>query len=330
MKQRSTRRLYLRVIFAVIFFLGSVTKLVTRTQKYVPKKFAAVMFDTSYESFGPPLEDLLPHLSTEWVVRIFLPLVEGNETGFLQSKNAVLQLPQIQTIGMKNIQVHVIGHVVTVPPGKSWTEKSQTFGVRIANNFALSQTTYTAIEEQHLLFFQKDSCFCAPSINIDIKTFMRYKWLGAPWNPMIQNLTLSGESDDLIPLTYGNGGLSVRSKDFILDCLNREEYKDDLDVAVTGDGMPEDVFFTRCLFDKHKEDVHLDQARRFSVEELYPFSTFFIGAHDPCRVADKQVPGVIGCSTDAHKQITRALVEECPQVKRIIRKCVDHCSFGFE
>lgn len=77
---------------------------------------------------------------------------------------------------------------------------------------------------KHLLIFQTDSILCANSQK-SLNNWLDYDWVGAPWNP-------DGRYG-------GNGGLSLRSVDAIIDVLRNQER--------LPNSEPEDVWLTERL-----------------------------------------------------------------------------------
>ena len=129
-------------------------------------------------------------------------------------------------------------------------------------------------------------------------------------------------------MKYGNGGVSIRSRTFVLSCLDASEYADQLASSLVGYGMPEDVFFSRCLFQSHPQYINISAARTFASEEQISRQQGTLAVHDPCRVADYDLPNVIGCASETHASLTRQLLRRCPEARQIIRRCVERCDFG--
>ena len=126
---------------------------------------------------------------------------------------------------------------------------------------------------------------------------------------------------------YGNGGLSVRSKQFVIFCINLPQYQDEWNKARLGKGLPEDIFFSRCLFEHFQDVADADEARAFAAEEtLEPFTYIFLAVHDPCRIAEGEF--AVGCSTDRNRKITRELTNKCPESRRVLARCVAACGYG--
>ena len=196
-------------------------------------------------------------------------------------------------------------------------------GPILANNFALSREIYEMIPEEHILLFQEDVAFCVKAQERSLESFMHHAWLGAPW---LVYKTQRSHDGNWVNLLYGNGGVSVRSKSFVLSCMDSKSYLGDLKKSRVGEGMPEDVFFSRCLFENYRNRIDVDDAIAFSAEEIIIEGHSTLAVHDPCRT----VNGVasIGCSSATHRKVTRDLMKRCPEVKRIIGKCVSNCNYG--
>jgi hypothetical protein len=115
------------------------------------------------------------------------------------------------------------------------------------NKMFFEQEFWDILQEETLLFAQEDCIACQP---LDT-SFLKYDFIGAPCGDM----------------TTFNGGLSLRKKSSILECLER---------YAPWKGMEnEDVFFCKALRQMVKEgDRNIllpegDEAIRFSVESFY-------------------------------------------------------------
>lgn len=300
----------------------------------VVKKYAAVMFHTSITAFEPPLVNLEPMLSDQWAVRLFLPVDDFSAAGeatFERSKQSLLGIGVVAVLKARGVEVEVLKqHMTDLAPNARFGAKGS---FPVANNFALRRESYEAIPEEHILLYQPDGAFCANHTR-SLESFMHHPWLGAPWNPQIAKRMQDAQDGSKLHLLYGNGGMSIRSKAFVLDCIDRKQYHGDWVKAKVGKGLPEDIFFSRCLFEHHKDAVSLEESAAFSAEEMFVPGNPSLIVHDPCRVANLRQPGKmvdsIGCATEEHRYITRELVRRCPEAKRVMMsRCVADCSYGF-
>jgi hypothetical protein len=292
-------------------------------------KFAAVMFHSEPDQFESVLADLLPHIHEMWVVRLFLPWrrTDGGRDSqfFYRSEQRILGMNVVQQLAAKCVHVEVMKHDVSDFPidhnlNARWTIDS---GPVIANHFALSRETYESINEQQMLFFQQDSAFCSGA-NRTLDSFMHHKYLGAPWLPGRIQLAGNGKT---LTLLYGNGGLSIRSKRFALFCINLAQYQHDWIEARLGNGLAEDIYFSRCLFEHFEDKVDIHEARFFAAEEFLDHPNFpFFAVHDPCRVAESEF--AVGCSTEGNIRVTQDLIQKCPESRRVTARCVASCGFG--
>mmetsp|Transcript_7684 Transcript_7684/g.32040 ORF Transcript_7684/g.32040 Transcript_7684/m.32040 type:complete len:346 (+) Transcript_7684:215-1252(+) len=289
-------------------------------------KYAAVMFHSDAEEFRSVLQNLISHLSDKWVVRLFIPWRDDEEYfRFNQTKERILKMDVVNHMASMCVRVDIRRHDVSDLPvkyvlGLHGTTDS---GPLIANHFALSKTTYQMIKEPQILLFQQDAAFCSGA-NRTLESFMHHEYLGAPW---LGGRVLQDQNGKDMHVTYGNGGLSVRSKRFVMFCIELPQYHHDLEAARKGQGLPEDLFFSRCLFEHFKDAINVDEARAFAAEEhLEPRAFTFLAVHDPCRTADQVL--AVGCSSKENKNTTRDLINMCPESRRIIAKCVAQCGFG--
>jgi len=111
---------------------------------------------------------------------------------------------------------------------------------------------YGTIPTDTFLMFQTDSILFEKNKNL-IYRFLKYDYVGAPWNHGV-----------------GNGGLSIRKKSKMLEIMEKEPYNNE----------PEDVFFAmNKTVPLNKPSV--EEAKHFSVENIYEAITF--GAHQPWK-----------------------------------------------
>lgn len=138
------------------------------------------------------------------------------------------------------------------------------------NGIVTSPTFWQNFSEDKLLLFQSDSLLCAENI----EEFSGYDFIGAP----------CGRFDEQF---IANGGLSLRTRRAMIDCLSRFSRP----AAVA-----EDVFFTGALRQMGATLPDVRTASRFAVESVY--TTHPVGVHG----TDKCYHGV-----DVALKITRAI-----------------------
>lgn len=108
---------------------------------------------------------------------------------------------------------------------------------------------WRGLKGKKLLCFEVDALLCRPGID----KFTQFDYIGAPWS---KELTVS----DVVRV--GNGGLSLRSKQAMIDMCQRGK---------TRTIPSEDSFFSLHLH-LHKDEYRLptvEEAMQFSVETLY-------------------------------------------------------------
>jgi len=174
--------------------------------------------------------------------------------------------------------------------------------------------------EEHILLFQEDGAFCARN-NRTLESFMHHAWIGAPWDPVDVKVADAVDGSKL-HLLYGNGGMSIRSKTFMFDCIDKHHYQEDWKKSVLGQGLAEDIYFSRCFFEYRKDEVDLAEAKPFSSEEQYNADEPSLVIHDLCRVANGDATHTIGCNSLPHQAVTMRLLKSCPEAIRVINRCI--------
>jgi Protein of unknown function (DUF5672) len=104
---------------------------------------------------------------------------------------------------------------------------------------------WASFAESKLLVFQADSLLSSP----DIDEFLDYDFIGGPW----------GRFDEFY---YANGGLSLRTRDVMLECLERFPFP-------LGTGVNEDGYFTSAVRRLGRAMPDFETATRFAVESVY-------------------------------------------------------------
>jgi hypothetical protein len=114
-----------------------------------------------------------------------------------------------------------------------------------------SREFWMRFRESKLLIFEVDSLLSAANV----EDFIGYDFVGAP----------CGRFDDHY---VANGGLSLRTREVMIDCLSYFPPEPDI---------PEDVFFTNAVRSLGGSMPGLETATRFSVESIY--TTHPVGVH---------------------------------------------------
>ena len=128
------------------------------------------------------------------------------------------------------------------------------------NALMMTKDFWEFFDEEKVLVFQTDSLLCGDNIN----DFLDYDLIGAPCGTFDENY-------------YANGGLSLRNRDLMIECIAR---------ATPGQYEAEDVFFSngvRALGGK-MADVHT--ASRFSLESTYTAHPVGVHATDKFMHSD--------------------------------------------
>jgi hypothetical protein len=133
-------------------------------------------------------------------------------------------------------------------------------------NYLLKQKTFwDKVYAEHILVFQTDTVLCGKSAH-SIDSFLKYPYVGCPFDTKIVG-------DHPIwggyPF-YGIGGLSIRKKSFMMDCIQRH--------PTVEDTYAEDIFFSKCVKDKgNSENITVDILNNFCTQHVYAKNSF--GAH---------------------------------------------------
>jgi hypothetical protein len=125
------------------------------------------------------------------------------------------------------------------------------------NNLLINKLFYDIIPTEYFLIFQTDSMICESNKEL-INNFIKYDYVGAPWK---YNISDYNESN------IGNGGLSLRKKNAMIECIKNNNYKNE----------NEDMFFANC---KNLVKPSFDDAKKFSIESIYENQNSF-GVHKP-------------------------------------------------
>ena len=124
------------------------------------------------------------------------------------------------------------------------------------NQYIKSNDFWSVVEGEKILTFQLDTLL----LRFGIDEFLKYDYIGAPWSKPKENRFI------------GNGGLSLRTKDVMLEITKKhKEYEP----------RWEDIFFVKWLDEYNLPDI--ETAMKFSTETLFHPDTF--GLHNPINIS---------------------------------------------
>jgi hypothetical protein len=133
------------------------------------------------------------------------------------------------------------------------------------NGILTSPEFWKSFREDKLLLFQSDTLLSAGNV----EDFFGYDYVGAPCARFDEQYV-------------ANGGLSLRTRKVMLDCVSRFR---------PNDGVPEDVFFTGAVREIGGTMPDMKTATRFAVESLYTEHPVGVHGTDKCfhsvEVAEK-------------------------------------------
>jgi hypothetical protein len=179
----------------------------------------------------------------------FLPMVLKNVSFFLgEHWNIYLLCGEMSEAWVKNITQ---GWNIGIQKLKGCAKLS----IKEYSSMLMSRKFWDAFPEEKILVFQSDIILCGPKID----EFIRYDYIGAP-------VRYRDRSDAIV----FNGGLSLRSKSKLVQCL--ETFGPDF-------SKPEDVYYSETL---PKVDAILpdyDTASRFCLESDYSYQGLPFGVH---------------------------------------------------
>ena len=140
------------------------------------------------------------------------------------------------------------------------------------SNYLCTLNFWNLLYGEKILIYQEDTNIFKNNIN----DFLEWDYIGAPW-PKIQNDT---------PNLVGNGGFSLRTKQCMIDVINKISLKDTKFNSSTIDFMknvglifgPEDVYFSKNMHEfKIGKVADYNTAFNFSTESVYNPNSF--GGH---------------------------------------------------
>jgi hypothetical protein len=127
------------------------------------------------------------------------------------------------------------------------------------NQYIKSNDFWSVVEGEKILTFQLDTLL----LRFGIDEFLKYDYIGAPWSKPKENRFI------------GNGGLSLRTKDVMLEITKKHK-----------DYEPrwEDIFFVKWLDEYNLHNLpDIETAMKFSTETLFHPDTF--GLHNPINIS---------------------------------------------
>ena len=167
----------------------------------------------------------------------FLPKVVRNVMYFLgEGWN-------LHVLGSKPCLRYVMESLPGWNPSLVEVGKGYRFTIEQYNQILLSPRLWSTLPEQKVLVFQTDTVLTGPNV----EDFTQYDYVGAPCRSFDENYV-------------ANGGLSLRSRQTMLDCVTRHTPEP---------GEPEDVFFTRAVRSEGGAMPDVKTATLFSVESVY-------------------------------------------------------------
>jgi len=154
-------------------------------------------------------------------------------------------------------------------------------------NYLLKQASFwNKVNAEHILVFQTDTVVCGKSI-YNINSFLKYPYVGCPFdNTTVDNHPIWGD----YPF-YGIGGLSIRKKSFMMDCIRRNPNVEN--------NYAEDIFFSKCVKDSNIKSITIDVLNQFCTQHTYTKNSF--GAHK--------------VNVDLQKEEKQSFYSFCPEAK---------------
>lgn len=176
------------------------------------------------------------------------------------------------------------------------------FNINVYNDILKDEATWSLIKEtgfDKCLIIQDDAALFRPGIE---KTFLRYDFVGAPWQPCQYNY------DNIGPHLVGNGGLSLRSVDLSLR-VTRETTTHEKRSLFNKNLMikPEDVFFIQEMRKMGGSIPDLNDAAKFAMEECESLTA--LGVHK------FWVYLPISCVKAYMHQVIKSTIEQCKSME---------------
>ena len=186
------------------------------------KKSIVMMDDRPFSYWQPTLVSAIKYTSSDWGIELFVSK---------QYDQFALVKKFLDSTGRRTRLNHYDMH---------FNKKDRH---RSINSLLKQETFWETIEAESIFFIQPDGVVCRNGID----EFLEYDYVGAPW---------AHRPDGLI---QGNGGMSLRKRSFMLDCL-KNYHKHDND--------PEDVYFSNCAKDRGVS-ADLAISKRFGMEAIW-------------------------------------------------------------
>jgi len=124
------------------------------------------------------------------------------------------------------------------------------------NDMMMTTNFWNKVKGKKILSFQNDSILLKGGID----QFLKYDYIGAPWIKPKEGYFV------------GNGGLSLRNKDKMIEICIKNNNKSDIEM--------EDIFFIKNLKGEGVADI--ETAYKFSMEDI--FSEHAMGLHNPIKI----------------------------------------------
>lgn len=171
-----------------------------------------------------------------------------------------------------------------------WNMGVENLTLRSYNVLLTSIEFWNTMRSENVLIFQTDSTPCSSS-HANLEQFLEYDYVGAPFHP-IKNFFLmmymigSGIYGKYVNMM--NGGLSLRKKSTMIQCIENEPWNKKL---------PEDEWFCMRIHKLNKKLPNSDIAKKFSSDGHLPTEGIPWGVHKPV--------------------LTEGLYDICPEIKNL-------------
>lgn len=236
MSSKKIITVFLCILFFIIFLAYLLLKNTKET--FTQNKYTAVIVEPrEHKALAFVLNNFLENLSDEWNVII----MHGNKNiSYIQNIIQTDLTKHRKRIQMINLNV-------------------DNLTIADYNQLLISEKFYEYIPTEIFLLFQTDTIICENQKK-RINDYLQYDYVGAPW---IWNSNLK-DTDK----TGGNGGLSLRRKNKMLEIIRNCKYNNE----------NEDVYFSNsCLNNLNLPPFQ--EAKQFSVETVFSEKSF--GVHKP-------------------------------------------------
>ncbi len=124
------------------------------------------------------------------------------------------------------------------------------------NRLMLSEEFWAQVAAEHILVFQADSVLCGKG-KANLDRFLKYPYIGCSFDKTHLGTRVPWPGKAF----YGVGGLSLRKKSFMLDCIRSEA-----GVAARAKGRAEDVTFSECAAARPDRVTDLGEFGAFCAE----------------------------------------------------------------